>query len=95
MATPHDRLGSTRTQCVDVRLVAATSRNLEQMVRGKQFREDLYFRLNVFPIRIPPLRELQNLIERAVILSHGPVLRVPLQDLDNRTAGIWTGTTAG
>ena len=57
MATPHDRLGSTRTQCVDVRLVATTSRNLEQMVRGKQFREDLYFRLNVFPIRIPPLRE--------------------------------------
>jgi sigma-54 interacting transcriptional regulator len=42
MATPHDRLGSTRTQCVDVRLVAATSRNLEQMVRGKQFREDLF-----------------------------------------------------
>jgi hypothetical protein len=40
-------------------------------------------------------RELQNLIERAVILSHGPVLQVPLQDLDNRTAGISTGTTAG
>jgi formate hydrogenlyase transcriptional activator len=131
MATPHDRLGSTRTQCVDVRLVAATSRNLEQMVRGKQFREDLYFRLNVFPIRIPPLREraedipllvrhfvqhfarrmnrnletipsetmealiryswpgnireLHNLIERAVILSRGPVLQVPLGDLASRT----------
>jgi formate hydrogenlyase transcriptional activator len=60
MATPHDRLGSTRTQCVDVRLVAATSRNLEQMVRGKQFREDPYFRLNVFRFRIPPLRESEE-----------------------------------
>src|SRR5678815_1369358 len=52
-----ERLGSTRTQRVDVRLVAATNRNLPQMVAEKQFREDLYFRLNVFPIRIPPLRE--------------------------------------
>jgi transcriptional regulator with GAF, ATPase, and Fis domain len=52
-----EHLGSTRTQRVDVRMVAATNRNLEQMVRDKQFREDLYFRLNVFPIRIPPLRE--------------------------------------
>lgn len=52
-----ERLGSTRTQRVDVRMVAATNRNLEQMVGDKQFREDLYFRLNVFPIRIPPLRE--------------------------------------
>ena len=52
-----ERLGSTRTQRVDVRLVAATNRNLEQMVADKQFREDLYFRLNVFPIQIPPLRE--------------------------------------
>src|SRR5437660_5423617 len=51
-----ERLGSTRTLRVDVRLVAATNRNLEQMVGNKQFREDLYFRLNVFPIRIPPLR---------------------------------------
>ena len=52
-----ERLGSTRTLRVDVRLVAATNRNLEQMVSDKQFREDLYFRLNVFPIRVPPLRE--------------------------------------
>jgi DNA-binding NtrC family response regulator len=52
-----ERLGSTRTQRADVRMVAATNRNLEQMVVDKQFREDLYFRLNVFPIRIPPLRE--------------------------------------
>jgi formate hydrogenlyase transcriptional activator len=122
-----ERLGSTRTQHVDVRLVAATNRNLEQMVPDKQFREDLYFRLNVFPIRIPPLREragdipvlvrhyvekyaqkmnkrietiseetmaalcrhswpgnireLQNFIERAVILTPGDVLQIPVGDL--------------
>jgi DNA-binding NtrC family response regulator len=52
-----ERLGSNRTQRADVRLVAATNRNLPQMAAAKQFREDLYFRLNVFPIRIPPLRE--------------------------------------
>jgi DNA-binding NtrC family response regulator len=122
-----ERLGSTRTQHVDVRLVAATNRNLEQMVGEKEFREDLYFRLNVFPIRIPPLREraadipvlvrhyvekyaqrmnkqietiteetmaalcryswpgnireLQNFIERAVILTRGSVLQVPVDEL--------------
>ena len=122
-----ERLGSTRTQRVDVRLVAATNRNLEQMVADKQFREDLYFRLNVFPIQIPPLRErtgdipllvrhyvdkyaqrmnkrietipeeametlcryswpgnireLQNSIERAVILTPGNVLQVQLKEL--------------
>jgi DNA-binding NtrC family response regulator len=122
-----ERLGSTRTQRVDVRMVAATNRNLEQMVGDKQFREDLYFRLNVFPIRIPPLRErtgdipllvrhyvekyaqrmnkrietipeeamaalcryswpgnireLQNLVERAVIMTAGSVLQVQINEL--------------
>jgi len=52
-----ERLGSTRTQKVDIRLVAATNRDLQNMVNEKQFRSDLYYRLNVVPIRIPPLRE--------------------------------------
>lgn len=122
-----ERLGSTRTQKADVRVVAATHRHLEGMIAEKQFRSDLYYRLNVFPISIPPLRErpcdipvlvghfvqqaarkmnktiaaissktmqalteyrwpgnireLENVIERAVILSLGPVLQVPLQYL--------------
>ncbi|HKS96484.1 MAG TPA: sigma 54-interacting transcriptional regulator [Terriglobia bacterium] len=122
-----ERLGSTRTTRVDVRLVAATNRNLVQMVEDREFRSDLYYRVNVFPIVVPPLRErpedipalvryfaqkyarrmnksietipteamqalqqaqwpgnvreLENLIERAVILSQGPVLRVPLAEL--------------
>jgi len=52
-----ERLGSARTMKVDIRLVAATHRDLETMMADKQFRSDLYYRLNVFPIRIPPLRE--------------------------------------
>jgi formate hydrogenlyase transcriptional activator len=52
-----ERLGSSRTKKIDVRLVAATNRDLQKMVEEKQFRSDLYYRLNVIPIRIPPLRE--------------------------------------
>src|SRR5207244_6910313 len=51
-----ERLGSTRTKKVDVRLVAATNRDLDKMVEDREFRSDLYYRLNVFPIRIPPLQ---------------------------------------
>ena len=127
-----ERLGSTRTKKVDVRVVAATHRDLETMIVDKQFRSDLYYRLNVFPITIPPLRErpedipllvqhfvqhtarkmnkaidtiacdtmdalmqhpwpgnireLENVIERAVILSPGPVLRLSIRDLHTHIA---------
>jgi formate hydrogenlyase transcriptional activator len=122
-----ERLGSSRTIHVDVRLVAATNRNLAQMVADNEFRSDLYYRLRVFPILVPSLRdrkadipllvhhftqkyarqmgrkiksippqamdalcnwpwpgnirELENFIERAVILSPGPVLNVPAHEL--------------
>jgi len=122
-----ERLGSTRTKRVDVRLVAATNRDLERMIADREFRSDLYYRLNVFPIRIPPLRErredipqlvsyfvqkyarqmhkrietipeaamraltdwdwpgnireLQNFIERTVILTRGRALEAPLTEL--------------
>jgi sigma54-dependent transcription regulator len=69
-----ERLGSTHTRKVNVRLVAATNRNLEKMVADREFRSDLFYRLNVFPIRIPSL-------ERAVILTHGKAFEVPLTEL--------------
>jgi formate hydrogenlyase transcriptional activator len=61
-----ERLGGTRTICVNVRLVAATNRNLAQMVAEGQFRSDLYYRLNVFPLLLPPLRDRPDDIPRLV-----------------------------
>jgi len=132
-----ERLGGTRTHQVDVRLVAATNRDLSDMVKRNKFRSDLYYRLNVFPISLPPLRErredipalashfveiysrrmgkqiddlspeimsalvshqwpgnireLQNFIERSVILSVGPVLSPPLAQLKDSSAAASMG----
>jgi formate hydrogenlyase transcriptional activator len=61
-----ERLGSTHTRKVNIRLIAATNRDLEKMIADKEFRNDLYYRLNVFPIRIPPLRERKEDIPRLV-----------------------------
>jgi len=126
-----ERLGSTRTLSTNVRLIAATNRDLGAMVEEQKFRSDLFFRLNVFPVKLPALRdrpedipllvrhfaeefsrrmnrtietipsetmnalcqyswpgnirELQNVIERAVILSSGPTLKVPVAELQPRT----------
>ncbi|MFQ5823389.1 MAG: sigma 54-interacting transcriptional regulator, partial [bacterium] len=55
-----ERVGGTKTIPLDIRIVAATNRNLEEMLRANQFRQDLWFRLNVFPIWIPPLRERKS-----------------------------------
>jgi formate hydrogenlyase transcriptional activator len=71
-----ERLGSTKTLRVDVRLIAATHRDLQSMIRNKQFREDLFYRLNVFPIEIPPLRERR---EDIPLLVHYFVLRFSRQ----------------
>lgn len=61
-----ERLGSTCTRTVNVRMVAATNRNLEKMIANREFRSDLYYRLNVFPIRIPALRERREDIPQLV-----------------------------
>ena len=71
-----ERLGSTKTTQVDVRLIAATHRNLQSMIRNNQFREDLFYRLNVFPIEVPPLRERR---EDIPLLVHFFVLRFSRQ----------------
>jgi transcriptional regulator with GAF, ATPase, and Fis domain len=94
-----ERLGSGRTHRVDVRLVAATHRNLEQMVKRNEFRSDLYYRLNVFPITLPPLRA--RIEDIALLVSHfvevfsrrmaKQISNIPQETLDAFTSYSWPG----
>jgi len=94
-----ERLGSCRTHKVDVRLVAATNRDLEGMVAHHEFRSDLYYRLNVFPLSLPPLRERREdipaLVEHFVgIFScrmRRPIHRVPPETLAAFSSYSWPG----
>ena len=83
-----DRLGGTRTIKVDVRIVAATNRDLEQMVKDGKFREDLYYRLNVFPIHNIPLRERKNdipLLAQYFLMKYGAKAGKPFKRLSKKT----------
>src|SRR5712675_1177704 len=90
-----ERLGSTRTKQVDVRLVAATNSDLEKMMENREFRSDLYYRLNVFPIRIPPLRERPEdilLLVRYVTQKYGRRMQRQIESIPiaaMRKLSIW------
>jgi formate hydrogenlyase transcriptional activator len=94
-----ERLGSTRARCVDVRLVAATNRELAPMVDTGQFRADLYYRLNVFPITVPPLRQRAEdipLLVRHFVRHYARQLRkridtIPADAMEALTHYHWPG----
>jgi formate hydrogenlyase transcriptional activator len=83
-----ERLGSTQTQRVNVRLVAATNRDLKQMVAQKQFRSDLYFRLNIFPVMVPPLSERREdipLLVRAFVDQYAQRMNRHIETIPDET----------
>jgi len=94
-----ERLGSARTLKVNVRLVAATNVNLEQMVQEKKFRSDLFYRLNVFPIRIPPLRErrddipvlVRHFVQRSSRKLKRDITSIPTETMQALTRAPWPG----
>ena len=94
-----ERLGSTRTVKVNVRLIAATNRDLEKMVASREFRSDLYYRLNVFPIRVPPLRERKEdipllvgyFVQKFAKQMQKNIKRIPPAVMKTFTAWDWPG----
>jgi formate hydrogenlyase transcriptional activator len=94
-----ERLGSARTIHTDLRLIAATNRDLEQMVTDHQFRSDLFYRLNVFPIHIPPLRErpddiallVRHFVARFARQMKKTIDRIRPEDMDTLTSWHWPG----
>ena len=94
-----ERVGATNTIDVNVRIIAATNRNLEQLVADETFRPDLYYRLNVFPIHIPPLRERKTdillladfFVERYSSLNHKSVRRISTPAIDMLMSYHWPG----
>ncbi|HWY56688.1 MAG TPA: sigma 54-interacting transcriptional regulator [Terriglobales bacterium] len=89
-----ERLGSTHTRKVNVRLVAATNRDLEEMIAKKEFRSDLYYRLNVFPIRIPPLRERKEDIPLLVSFFVQKFAKQMQKKIEGISATVMKGLTA-
>jgi formate hydrogenlyase transcriptional activator len=89
-----ERLGSTHTRKVNVRLVAATNRDLEEMIAKKEFRSDLYYRLNVFPIRIPPLRERKEDIPLLVSYFVQKFAKQMQKKIEGISAAVMKGLTA-
>ncbi len=89
-----ERLGSTHTRKVNIRLIAATNRNLEKMIADREFRSDLYYRLNVFPIRIPPLRERKEDIPRLVSYFVQKFSKQMQKKIEGISPGVMKGLTA-
>jgi DNA-binding NtrC family response regulator len=89
-----ERLGSTHTRKVNVRLVAATNRDLEKMIADREFRSDLYYRLHVFPIRIPPLRERKEDIPQLVSYFVQKFAKQMQKKIDAISPAVMTGITA-